>query len=102
MRVQSLPPSNIETMSDEPTPRTDAENTRLADFDWSEGYGELLGFARELERENAKMARWIIQHCDHWSGDHACAECFPGGENIVEGFRCAVHVANSAPVGPNP
>lgn len=59
-------------------------------------------FARSLERENAKMARWIIQHCDHWRGDHACAECFPGGENIVEGFRCAVHVANSALARPTP
>lgn len=45
---------------------------------------------------NTKLARWIIGHCDHWNGDHACAECFPDGRSqgpIIPGFRCAVHVA---------
>lgn len=36
-------------MSD--TPKTDAEDNRLADYDWDEGYGELLGFARRQELE---------------------------------------------------
>jgi sulfur transfer protein SufE len=37
------------------TPKTDALNERLADYEWDEGYGVLLGHARELERENAKL-----------------------------------------------
>lgn len=48
-----------------------------------------------LERENAALARWIVYHSDHTSGDHACAECYPHGEAIKPGFRCAVHVARS-------
>lgn len=35
------------------TPRTDVLDDKLADYDWDEGYGELLGHARTLERELA-------------------------------------------------
>lgn len=84
------------------SPRTDAAEFELhhtqagaymrkcANGGWVES-----DFARGLESENAKLARWILQHCDHWAGDHACAECFPGGGAIIPGFRCAVHVARS-------
>lgn len=47
----------------------------------------------QQDAQSVKLARWIIQHCDHWTGDHACAECFPSEASTVEGFRCAVHVA---------
>ncbi len=28
----------------------------------------------ELRERNEKLTRWIVNHCDHWSGDHACGD----------------------------
>jgi len=52
---------------------------------------------RRLERAH----RWIVGHCDrsdHWTGDHACATCWPthSNEPIIPGFVCAVCEARAA------
>jgi hypothetical protein len=32
--------------------------------------------------------------------DHACAECFPGGDVLVPGFKCAYHTALELDIAP--
>ena len=80
-----------------PTPRTDAKLLTVAQRTSPNYLPEMVcaDFARQLERENAALARWIVYHSEHTSGDHACAECYPHGQAIKAGFRCAVHIARS-------
>lgn len=43
-----------------------------------------------------KLARYIVETAHRMLGrvvDHACAQCVPGGEIVVPGFRCALHLA---------
>lgn len=43
-----------------------------------------------LKAERWRM--WIVNHgLQH--RDHACAECFPGGDSLIKGFRCVPHEA---------
>ena len=43
----------------------------------------------------AKADRWILSHWEMFSGDHACAECYPNGDILIKGFQCAVHAAKA-------
>lgn len=46
-----------------------------------------------------KLSRQVERHvesCRVWLPDHACAECVPGGEILVPGFRCGRHAAPAA------
>jgi hypothetical protein len=45
--------------------------------------------------ERTRLAKFISNATLRWPKDHACAECVPGGEIVVPGFRCAVHLALS-------
>jgi len=48
-----------------------------------------------------KLAKWIRNNGPGVI-DHACAECLPHGEILVEGFRCARHVALALAADPAP
>lgn len=45
------------------------------------------------EHPLADAYRWIVQHPTLGAIDHACAECVPGGDMVVAGFRCVPHRA---------
>jgi hypothetical protein len=55
----------------------------------------LIGELATSECAASKMAQWIVDHTPRDFCDHACEECIPGGEVVVEGFRCAVHEARA-------
>lgn len=49
----------------------------------------------------AKLVRQVDRHAASvfgraWMPDHACRECVPRGEIVVEGFRCGLHLARAA------
>lgn len=50
--------------------------------------------ASEVPPDVLKFARWIKNHYIG-SVDHACADCVPNGDMLVEGFQCAPHLAHA-------
>lgn len=50
-----------------------------------------------LKAERWRM--WIVNHTPPHFRDHACAECCPGGDSLIKGFRCVPHEA-AAPTAP--
>lgn len=54
----------------------------------------ILAIEREAadaaRKEVEPLARWIVSH-HVGSVDHACRECVPYGDVVIEGFRCAFH-----------
>lgn len=59
-----------------------------ARLDWRTGLPDSA--QTELVVEIERRDRWIVGHCDHWLGDHACATCFPGEAGVIPGFKCVV------------
>jgi hypothetical protein len=47
--------------------------------------------ARAAERKEVeRLARWIVSH-HVGSVDHACRECVPSRDMVIDGFQCAFH-----------
>jgi len=62
-------------------------------YDWQEKHiAEQDARIAELTAEVEQMASWIVRHGQKVT-DHACADCLPGGEILVHGFRCGWHAA---------
>lgn len=40
-----------------------------------------------------KLAKFISMNSERFTGDHACAQCHPRSEIIVDGFECGYHLA---------
>lgn len=55
----------------------------------------LSGFVRESDRHEERRLSMpdAVFRPRWWATDHACAECVPGGEIVIAGFRCALHAA---------
>jgi hypothetical protein len=52
---------------------------------------KLVAEARAAERRAVEpLARWIVSH-HVGSVDHACRECVPSGDMVIDGFQCAFH-----------
>jgi len=50
-----------------------------------------LADVRPLVEALGRANRWISHNQNKTSGDHACAECYPHSDILIEGFRCAAH-----------
>lgn len=60
-------------------------------------YGYQVSMRAHAEQDAARLAE-LLKRLDLWifqrgfeSRDHACAECYPGGELTGQGFVCARH-----------
>ncbi len=50
--------------------------------------------AQMMQRERLlKLARWIVRQPE--VRDHACEQCVPVGDMVINGFVCAVHEAKA-------
>jgi hypothetical protein len=49
--------------------------------------------AKDAEIKRAK--KWIAQQCEEFTGDHACAQCFPTSGLLEDGFVCVYHWATT-------
>lgn len=76
-------------MSD--TPRTDAMIN--GPFD---GHVVPASFARKLEMELMDAYRLIVSYKDKLLPDHACGECVPYSDMLIDGFICVKHEAIKA------
>lgn len=47
----------------------------------------------EAERRLAVANKWIRQHRTELDKDHACKECAPYSDILIDGFQCAYHAA---------
>ena len=54
----------------------------------------LLSELREARAVLARAQKWIVSHKDDdFLGDHACKQCHPQSDILVDGFACAFHEA---------
>jgi hypothetical protein len=60
---------------------------------------ELKALQTENDRQRATLAKWakhiVLFNDGRFYGDHACRECKPHSEILIEGFRCAFHEAQT-------
>jgi hypothetical protein len=82
------------------TPLTDHYTKRLRNLCDDEFVP--IEFARKLERELSavteqrdRLAAWIVNNPPKYGGDHACAECYPHSDCLVDGFVCGFHTATA-------
>ena len=46
----------------------------------------------ECRADAEQIAKWMTSHSEHVT-NHACRECLPNGEILIDGFVCAWHKA---------
>lgn len=65
-----------------------------------DGYHEVPSLSGHAAWQRERMAKWISKNKPALP-DHACAQCVPGGDIVVEDFECVYHMALKI-AGPTP
>lgn len=63
--------------------------------DFIKGQQSRIYAAQEAEEQRDRLAAWIVNNPPKYGGDHACAECYPHSDCLVDGFVCGFHTATA-------